>query len=282
MDWSTKRVSFEFYPPKTFEGMQKLMVVASELAAYSPSFFSVTFGAGGSTRQRTVETVTTLQQKVSVPIAPHVACIGFDRGELMGILEQYQKIDVKRIVALRGDIPSGMVSTGDFDFAVDFVRFIRVVTGDHFHVEVAAYPESHPQAKNVYHDVLNLKKKFDMGASSAITQYFFNPDAYFYFIDECARHQIGMPIYPGIMPIMECSKLLRFSDLCGAEVPRWLIKRLEAYGDDAASAREFGIEVVSRLCERLLEGGAPGLHFYTLNQAEVCKTIFENFRKRTR
>lgn len=277
MDLISKRLSFEFYPPKTFEGMKALMEVANTLTSYSPEFFSVTFGAGGSTRQRTLETLLNLRETVGIQVAPHLSCIGYDRAELLGIIEEYQKLDIKRLVVLRGDMPSGMVSSGDFEFAADFVKFIRVVSGDHFHIEVAAYPEFHPLAQTATLDVLNLKRKQDMGADSAITQYFYNPDAYFYFLDQCAHHQVTLPIYPGVMPITDYHKLVRFSSVCGAEVPRWLGKRLEAYGDDQASVKAFGLEMMHQLCERLLEGGAPGLHFYTLNQAEVCTKILEAF-----
>lgn len=252
--------------------MNQLIETAKTLAQYNPAFFSVTFGAGGSTRQRTIETVIALQQKVGISITPHIACIGYDKNELANILNQYQAMGINRIVALRGDLPSGMVSYGDFTLAHEFIKFIRVLSGDHFQIEVAAYPECHPQAKDAIYDVTNLKMKFDAGANSAITQYFFNSDAYFYFMDECARQQIDIPIFPGIMPIMEFSKLKRFSDICGAEIPRWLYKRLEAYSDDAESIKEFGAEMMSRMCERLLKGGAPGLHFYTLNQ-DICTRI---------
>jgi methylenetetrahydrofolate reductase (NADPH) len=276
MDLSNKRMSFEFYPPKSFEGLNQLIDIAHRLSALSPAFFSVTFGAGGSTRQRTIETVTALKQKLGMPIAPHLACVGFDRHELMTLIEQYIAMGVNRLVALRGDLPSGMVSSGDFELASDLVKFIRVVTGNYFHIEVAAYPESHPQAATMQTDILNLKRKYEMGSNSAITQYFFNQDAYFYFMDECAKQQINMPIYPGIMPIMQYERLKRFSTVCGAEVPRWLAKRLESYGDDAEAVREFGLEFVGRLCERLLAGGAPGLHFYTLNESQACLGIFEH------
>lgn len=271
------RLSFEFFPPKSFEGMQDLLVVAEHLKAHSPEFFSVTFGAGGSTRERTIETVNTLKEKVGVPVAPHISCIGYDKNELANILEQYKSMGVKRIVVLRGDLPSGMVSSGDFELASEFVKFIRVMTGDHFYIEVAAYPEYHPQARSAVEDIINLKDKFEAGANCAITQYFFNTDAYFYFLDECAKQDINMPIIPGIMPIMQFTKLVRFSELCGAEVPRWLYKRLEAYGNDTQSVQAFGFDVVSRMCERLLAGGAPGLHFYTLNQGDMCSKLLSQF-----
>lgn len=267
------RISFEFYPPKTLESTRQLLSVAQELTALNPEFFSVTFGAGGSTREGTLEIVKKLQQHTSVAITPHLSCIGADRDELVAILEQYKTLGVERLVALRGDLPSGMVSAGEFKLASDLVKLIREVTHQHFHIEVAAYPECHPQAKNVLYDVFNLKKKQEAGANSAITQYFFNPDAYFYFLDECARQQIDLPIFPGIMPILKFTKLMRFSETCGAEIPRWLYKRLEAYGDDIESIRAFGVEVVAHLCEQLIVGGASGFHFYTLNHAELSMEI---------
>lgn len=250
--------------------MNALLEVAEELKQFSPEFFSVTFGAGGSTRDRTIETVNTLKAKINTDVAPHISCIGYDRNELANILEKYKAMNVKRIVVLRGDLPSGMVSSGDFELASEFVKFIRVMTGNHFIIEVAAYPECHPQAKNAIEDIINLKDKFEAGANSAITQYFFNTDSYFYFLDECSKLEINMPIIPGIMPIMQFDKLVRFSSVCGAEIPRWLYKRLEAYGNDVQSVQAFGFDVVSRMCERLLAGGAPGLHFYTLNQGDMC------------
>jgi len=270
-----KRLSFEFFPPKTFDGMKSLIKSAGSLQTFSPEFFSVTFGAGGSTRQRTIETVQTLQQKLTTPIAPHISCIGFDRNELINILDHYKEIGTKRIIVLRGDIPSGMGSRGDFKFASEFVKFIRVVYGNYFKIEVAAYPECHPQAKNFQQDLSNLKDKMEAGADSAITQYFFNPDAYFYFLEDCVRQGITLPVYPGIMPIYQFDKLVNFSDVCGAEIPRWLYKKLESYGDDAESFHAFSLEFISKLCERLLAGGAPGLHFYTLNQSEFCQGIFD-------
>src|SRR3990167_1753481 len=267
------RISFEFYPPKSTDGVRVLVHTAQALAVIAPEFFSVTFGAGGSTREGTLEMVKLLQRRTSIPVVPHLSCIGSDRKELINIVQKYKSLGVRRIVALRGDLPSGMVSSGEYKFADDLVKLIREVTGSHFHIEVAAYPECHPQAKSALHDVFNLKKKYKAGADSAITQYFFNPDAYFYFLDECVRQNIMMPIIPGIMPIFQFSKLMRFSELCGAEVPRWLCKRLEAYGDDIASIRAFGLDVLSHLCEQLILGGAPGLHFYTLNNAELSMEI---------
>lgn len=259
-------LSFEFFPPKTQEGLTNLVAAARKLSACNPHFFSVTFGAGGSTRAGTIETVALLNKETGINVAPHLACIGTSKQEICEILKQYQSTGIRRLVALRGDIPSGMVNAGELHHASELVALIRAETGDHFYIEVAAYPEFHPQAKTMTDDVLNLKRKFEAGANSAITQYFFNPDAYFYFLDDCARAGIHMPVVPGIMPITQFSSLARFSDTCGAEIPRWIRKRLESYGDDVASIQSFGLEVVTGLCERLLAGGAPGLHFYTLNK----------------
>jgi len=267
--------SFEFYPPKTHDGVRTLLRSAIELNAISPDFFSVTFGAGGSTREGTIDMVKALKRDTTTPIAPHLSCIGFNRENLVDILNQYKSLGVKRIVALRGDLPSGMGSIGEFKLASELVKLIRDETGNYFHVEVAAYPEYHPQAKNSMSDIVNLKRKYEAGANSSITQYFFNPDAYFYFLEECAKQQIFMPIVPGIMPIIHFRKLIRFSETCGAEIPRWLCKRLEAYGDDVESVRKFGVEMVYHLCQRLIAGGAPGLHFYTLNHSELCMQILQ-------
>lgn len=262
-------ISFEFFPPKSAEGRENLYGTATLLAQTAPHFFSVTFGAGGSTREGTLDTVTQLQERIGIPVAPHLACIGSSREEIIEILSSYQQLDVRRLVVLRGDLPSGMGQSGGFRFASELVELIRETTHDHFHIEVAAYPEFHPQAKSALRDVLNFKKKVEAGANSAITQYFFNPDAYFYFLDYCSSFGISIPIVPGIMPIGQFAKLQRFSEICGAEIPRWLRERLEAYGDDQESLRQFGMEVVYNLCQRLIDGGAPGLHFYTLNHAEI-------------
>lgn len=268
-------MSFEFFPPKTLEGAHNLEKTASILATYHPNFFSVTYGAGGSTRQGTLDTITMLNQNNTVPIAPHLACIGSTRNEIVDILLKLKQLGFKRIVALRGDMPSGTGQMGDFKYAVELVRLIREITGDHFHIEVAAYPEFHPQSVNAFDDVFYLKKKMEAGANSAITQYFYNVDAYFYFLDKCEKLGINIPVIPGIMPITNFEKLVRFSSMCGAEIPRWLYKRLEAYGDDAQSVKIFGLDVVANLCEHLLMGGAPGLHFYTLNHADVSVMLLE-------
>lgn len=268
--------SFEFFPPKTAEGIAKLEQTAGLLATHKPRFFSVTFGAGGSTRDRTFETVLDLQQKVGIETAPHLSCISSTRDNISDILDAYKKEGINHMVALRGDIPSGTVEAGEFRYANELVAFIREHSGDHFHIEVAAYPEYHPQASSPERDFENFKRKVASGASSAITQYFYNPDAYFNFIDHCSNAGIDIPVVPGIMPITNYYQLARFSDACGAEIPRWIRKRLESYGEDLASIRAFGEEVVTSLCERLLERDAPGLHFYTLNKAEPSIAIWKN------
>jgi methylenetetrahydrofolate reductase (NADPH) len=262
-------LSFEFFPPKTPEGMKNLCDTANTLAELEPDFFSITFGAGGSTLTGTVNTLKMLTEKTKISIAPHISCVGATAEEVVGLLEEYKSLGVKRIVALRGDMPSGMGQMGEMKYASELVALIRKTTQDYFHIEVAAYPEFHPHALSAHDDILNLKRKIEAGANSAITQYFYNPDSYFYFIDECARNGIFVPIVPGIMPITQFARLVRFSDICGAEIPRWIRKRLEDCSEDAEAVKKLGFEVVYDLCQRLLSGGAPGLHFYTLNQAEA-------------
>jgi len=271
-------ISFEFFPPKTAEGIDKLRETRRELAKFNPEFFSVTFGAGGSTRDRTMETVLEIQRE-GYQAAPHISCVSSSKAEIRDLLLTYQAQGIRRLVALRGDVPSGEVSAGDFRYAVELVEFIRAETGNHFHIEVAAYPEFHPEAKTPAADLLNLKRKMDAGANSAITQYFYNADAYFRFVDQCDALGITMPIVPGIMPIYNITQLARFSSICGAEIPRWLKMRLEEYGDDMASLRALGVDVVSELCETLIARGAPSLHFYTLNQAATISTIINNIKK---
>ncbi|MET4692601.1 methylenetetrahydrofolate reductase (NADPH) [Endozoicomonas sp. NE40] len=279
MTTSTLPISFEFFPAKTAEGAKKLEITASQLAENKPEFFSVTYGAGGSTRDRTLETVTGLSQVTGVSTVPHLSCIGDTRQELRALLKQYQQLGINRLVALRGDRPSGMGGFhGELQYANELVSFIREETGDHFILEVAAYPESHPQAQNFEQDLLNFKRKVDAGANSAITQYFFSAEAYFYFRDRATALGIEIPIVPGIMPITNYTRLARFSDACGAEIPRWIRKQLEAYGDDVQSIRQFGEEVITKLCERLVADGVPGLHFYTLNQAAATQTICQNLK----
>ncbi|KTC43206.1 5,10-methylenetetrahydrofolate reductase, partial [Pseudomonas sp. ABAC61] len=256
-----------------------LLATARQLASCNPDFFSCTYGAGGSTRDRTVNTVLQLESEVKVPSAPHLSCVGDSKDDLRGLLQQYQAAGIKRIVALRGDLPSGMgMASGELRYANDLVSFIREESGSHFHIEVAAYPEMHPQARNFEDDLQNFVRKANAGADSAITQYFFNADSYFYFVERVQKMGVSIPVVPGIMPITNYSKLARFSDACGAEIPRWIRKQLEAYGDDSASIQAFGEQVISQMCERLLQGGAPGLHFYTLNQAEASLAIWNNLK----
>ena len=271
---NSKSFSFEFFPPQTQEGANKLAATRKQLALLKPAFFSVTFGAGGSTRERTLEAVQQIQTD-GYEAAPHLSCVGSTRENIRAILHTYKNMGIKRIVALRGDLPSGMATSGEFHYANELVSFIRVETGEHFHIEVAAYPEFHPQAKSPRDDLLNFKRKVMAGANSAITQYFYNADGYFRFIDECRKMGVTLPIVPGIMPIMKFSQLARFSDLCGAEIPRSMRKMLESYGDDNESVQAFGLDVVTQLCERLLAGGAPGLHFYTLNQSAPSLEIWK-------
>jgi methylenetetrahydrofolate reductase (NADPH) len=271
-----KVYSFEFFPPKSDEAAVKLRATRDELAKLKPRFISVTFGAGGSTQERTFETVAEIQRDSDIDAAPHLSCIGSTRDSVRKILDNYRAGGVRHIVALRGDLPSGMGLPGEFRYANELVEFIRAESGDHFHIEVAAYPEFHPQAANANTDLDNFKRKVEAGADSAITQYFFNADAYFGFVDQCETRGLTLPIVPGIMPITNYTQLARFSDMCGAEIPRWIRKRLESYGDDRASIRAFGEKVITQLCQQLLDAGAPGLHFYTMNQAGPTTAIWKN------
>ena len=266
--------SFEFFPPKTPEGMERLRLTWKQLAQLKPKFFSCTYGAGGSTRDRTLETVLEIRSAGHIA-APHISCVGATRADIVATLDLYRENGIRHIVALRGDLPSGAASAGELRYASDLVALIREKTGDHFHVEVACYPECHPQARSPQDDLRNLKRKLEAGADSAITQYFFNTDSYFRFVDDCEALGIGVPIVPGVMPIGNFSQLARFSDACGAEIPRWLRLKMQAFGDDLASIRSFGLEVVTELCDRLLTAGAPGLHFYTMNQAGLTSTIWQ-------
>ncbi len=272
-----KTFSFELFPPKTEAGMEKLQASVKTLAGVNPLYFSVTFGAGGSTRERTFESVSWLRSE-GYEAAPHLSCIGSSRQEIVEILNRYREQGIHRVVALRGDLPSGagLGGLGELNHANQLVKLIRGEFGDHFHIEVAAYPEFHPQAPNAEKDLLNFKRKVEAGANAAITQYFYNADAYFRFIDSCERMGVEIPIVPGIMPITNFSSLVRFSDACGAEIPRWIRKRLEGFADDIEGIRAFGVDVVSRLCDRLLEQGAPGLHFYTMNQTGPTLKIWNN------
>jgi len=269
-------VSFEFFPPKTPEGVGKLRDVRQQLYALQPEFCSVTYGAGGSTQAGTFATVREVLAE-GVPAASHFSCVGATRETVRAQLAELQAMGVKRLVALRGDLPSGYGMGGEFQYASDLVAFIRAETGRHFHIEVAAYPEMHPQARSTEADLKAFAAKVRAGADSAITQYFFNADAYFRFVDEARRAGLAVPVVPGIMPILGSTQLLRFSDACGAEVPRWLRLRLQGFGDDVASLRAFGLDVVTRLCEQLVAGGAPALHFYTMNQSaatlQLCRRL---------
>ena len=268
--------SFEFFPPKTEEGVAKLRNTRDELAKLKPRFFSVTFGAGGSTRERTFETVCEIQRDSGIEASPHLSCVGSTKDSIRDILNLYRQQGIHHIVALRGDLPSGMGQPGEFRYANELVEFIRAETGDHFHIEVAAYPEFHPQASSADADLDNFKRKVEAGADSAITQYFYNPYAYYHFVEQCEKRGIDLPIVPGIMPITNYTQLARFSDMCGAEIPRWIRKRLQAYGDDRASILSFGEEVISEMCQALLDAGAPGLHFYTMNRAAPSTAIWNN------
>ena len=265
-------ISFEFFPPKTAEGVAKLREARKQLAQLKPKFFSVTFGAGGSTRDRTMETVFEIQSE-GFDAAPHISCVSSSRGDIGALLDEYRARGIRRLVALRGDLPSGEVSAGDFRYANELVAFIREQSDDWFDIEVAAYPEFHPEAHSPSADLQHFKRKVDAGANAAITQYFYNVDAYFNFMDQCGAMGIDIPVVPGVMPIYNYTQLARFSGVCGAEIPRWLRLRLQDYSDDLPSLRALGTDVVTDLCEQLLAGGAPGLHFYTLNQAGIISTI---------
>ena len=271
---SSRVCSVEFFPPRTQEGVEKLRAARRQLAQLKPAFFSVTYGAGGSTRDRTLATVMEIAAQ-GHPAAPHLSCIGSTKDNIRRILNNYKAQNIRHLVALRGDMPSGMREAGEFRYANELVEFIRAETGDHFFIEVAAYPEFHPQAPSAQADLLNFKRKVEAGADAAITQYFYNPDAYFGFVESCENLGLDLPIVPGIMPITNYTQLARFSDACGAEIPRWIRKRLEAFGDDAKSIRAFGLDVTAKLCSDLLAGGAPGLHFYTMNQAGPTTTLWE-------
>jgi methylenetetrahydrofolate reductase (NADPH) len=266
--------SFEFFPPKTDEGRRKLRAAWQALSALGPRFFSVTFGAGGSTREGTLETVVEIRGS-GLEAAPHLSCVASTREEIAAQLARYRENGIRHLVALRGDLPSGVAASGDFRYANELVQFVRETTDDWFRIDVACYPEYHPQTRNADDEIRNFKRKVEAGADGAITQYFYNADAYFRFVDQARAAGIAIPIVPGIMPIGNFSQLARFSDNCGAEIPRWLRVRMESFRDDSASIRAYGIDVVAAMCERLLAGGAPGLHFYTLNQAELSTEIWK-------
>ena len=266
--------SFEFFPPKTPAGKEKLRETWKQLGQLKPKFFSCTYGAGGSTREGTLETVLEIRA-AGHEAAPHISCVASSRADLKAQLERYRAHGIRHIVALRGDVPSGLAALGELRYANELVAFIRETTGDWFWIEVACYPEYHPETRSAADEIRNFKRKIDAGANAAITQYFYSAAAYFRFLDECEAAGIDVPIVPGIMPIGNFSQLARFSDACGAEIPRWLRFRLESFGDDTASIRAFGLDVVTALCDELLSNGAPGLHFYTLNQAGLTTTIWQ-------
>jgi len=270
-------ISFEFFPPKTTGGADKLQKVRHDLYTLKPDFFSVTYGAGGSTQDGTLQQVQAILAE-GHDAAPHFSCIGATRDSVRGQLTQFKAAGIRRMVALRGDLPSGYGTFGEFRYASELVAFIRTETGDHFHIEVGCYPEVHPQAKSPEADVQAYVTKVKAGASSAITQYFFNTDAYFRFVDEAYHHGADIPVVPGIMPITSSTQLMRFSDACGAEIPRWIRLRLQSYGDDSVSIKAFGLEVVTDLCDQLITAGVPGLHFYTMNQSTAVKQICQNLR----
>lgn len=268
-------VSFEFFPPKEDIGIEYLQENSAKLLCCTPDFFSVTNGAAGSRKEGTLETIQLLQEHTAIPTFPHLSCIDSTKDEIEILMNEYLSMGVERIVALRGDKSSEKEMVGEFNFAVDLVDFIRKNISTNLHITVAAYPEMHPEAKHLQHDLANFKAKIDAGADSAITQYFYNPDAYFHFLDRCAAQQIIVPITPGIMPIYNIEKVLKFSSYCGAEIPRWILKQFAAYADCVESMKKFSFDIVFNLCERLLQFGAPGLHFYSLNQANTCIQLCE-------
>ena len=272
-----RRFSFEFFPPNTPAGAEKLRETTRQLARLNPSFFSVTYGAGGSTRERTLATVVAIRS-MGLAAAPHISCVASTQASIRESLHCYREQGIDHIVALRGDLPSGLAVAGEFQYASHLVEFIRREFGDRFFIEVAAYPEYHPQARSAEDDLRNFKRKVDAGANAAITQYFYNADAYFHFVEQCEAMGVGIPIVPGVMPIHRFTQLARFSDTCGAEIPRWIRKKFECYGDDAESIQAFGLDVVTALCEKLLANGAPGLHFYTLNHADLVTTIWQRLK----
>jgi methylenetetrahydrofolate reductase (NADPH) len=274
---ATPDISIEFFPPKTPEGAEKLRAARQKLAALHPKYFSVTFGAGGSTQHGTLSTVLEIQAEGHAA-APHLSCVGATRASIRAILDEFKAKGIHRLVALRGDLPSGYGGAGELRYASDLVEFIRAETGDWFHIEVAAYPEMHPQARSPQDDLQAFARKVQAGANAAITQYFYNPDAYFQFVDNVRKLGVDVPIVAGIMPITNYTQLMRFSDMCGAEIPRWIRLKLASFGDDSASIKAFGVDVVSGLAERLIAGGAPGLHFYSMNQAVATTAICERLR----
>ncbi len=269
-----KSFSFEFFPPKTDKGVATLSNVRKEFAKLNPAFFSVTYGAGGSTQDTTINTVLETQKETGIPTASHLSCIGSSEEQIRNILNLYKENGINRLVALRGDLPSGMRDIGDFQHANDLIAFIREETGDYFQIEAAAYPEMHPQASNFQTDIDNFARKMNAGADRAITQFFFNADAYFHFIDSARKAGVEQPVVPGIMPITNFVQMARFADSTGAGIPRWLRMRMESYGDDLESIQKLGLEFVTQMSEKLIEGGAPGLHFYSMNRIEPSLAIW--------
>ena len=272
---NTSSVSFEFFPPRTEEGILKLDKTIKTLSEFNPEFFSVTFGAGGSTKTKTLETVLSIKSSNNNGV-PHLSCISASKEDIRILLNEYKNHDIKHLIALRGDNPSGAISHGDFKYANELISFIREETGEYFHIQAGAYPEYHPEAESATDDLNNFKRKIEAGANSAITQFFFNADAYFRFIEECQKLSISVPIIPGIMPIYNIKQLSRFASNCGAEIPRWLRLKLESYDDDIQSLRDYGVDVISELCETLVQYGVPGIHFYTLNESKIVSKIIKN------
>ena len=269
-------LSYEFFPPRTDTGKQTLASTRLELSKLNPAFFSVTYGAGGSTQNKTLQTVIDIQQNSDVDACPHITCVGASNDEIIELLEIYRSNDIHRLLALRGDLPSGMVGMGECKNAEQLVKLVRSHFGDYFTLTVAAYPEAHPDSRNLINDVDYFAQKMKAGADSAITQYFYNNDSYFHFMELCQARGVAQPVYPGIMPIGNFSSLKRFSKQCGAEIPRWIKKSMSAYEDNSESQRELGLEIVTRQCEQLIAGGAPGLHFYTMNQSALTTAILQN------
>ncbi|MGE4349267.1 MAG: methylenetetrahydrofolate reductase [NAD(P)H] [Candidatus Berkiella sp.] len=266
-------LSFEYFPPHSKQGLEKLIETSQNLNPFHPEYYSVTFGAGGSTQERTLETCLALLETTKTNISPHISCVGTEKESIRTLLNQYKIHQIKHLVVLRGDLPSGMVAMGDFAYANELVSWIRKEYGDYFHIAIACYPEVHPQSFDAKKDFNYFKAKVEAGADEAITQYFYNPDSYFYFVEHCQKENINIPIVPGIMPITNYNQLARFSSICGAEIPRWIRKHLESISDDPQSIMSFGVDVVTHLCETLIQGGAPGLHFYTLNKSESTVDI---------
>jgi methylenetetrahydrofolate reductase (NADPH) len=269
-------LSYEFFPPRTEVGKLKLLNTRQELETFNPEFYSVTFGAGGSTRDKTLETVLDIQLNSSISASPHITCVGASNAEIIELLNLYKENGINRLVVLRGDLPSGMVGMGECKFAADLVHLIRDQFGEHFTIAVAAYPEAHPNAKNLLVDIDFFSAKMQAGANMAITQYFYNNDSYFHFMEQCAKKNIRQPIFPGIMPISNFENLTKFSNLCGAEIPRWINKTMAAFEDDLDSQQKLGIDIVTNMIDELIQNGAPGLHFYTMNQSALTRTILKN------